>query len=200
MKLTVPTDLLRFCGVPERTIQTLKSNKVKPLHQPNSSAYYWGKTGTGKSTFAAAVLKEALLRSINVEYQLSHFDPDSRNYLPSPTPYFSRWFRFVNLPEFFFSLRARMGSKDSSTSEDVKTCKEAKLLVLDDLGAELMTDWAYSTLYLIINSRFDSELPTVFTSNFSLEELGARLSDERLISRVMRTCEQNIFLLEGWKE
>lgn len=199
MKIDFEEELLQFCGVPRKLVWVLKEKEVEPLHEPGISAYYWGPTGTGKSTAAAAALRRDLFRSINVKHQLSYFDPSSENYTPGHIPHFTTQFRFINIPELFFLLRTSMAKKNSVGDEIVEQCKGAKLLVLDDLGAEMLTEWTYQVLYLIINSRFDSMKPTIFTSNFSLEELGAKISDERLISRVLRMCEGNIFHLKGWK-
>jgi DNA replication protein DnaC len=42
---------------------------------------------------------------------------------------------------------------------------EAELLVLDDLGAERLTDWVEETMNLIVNTRYNERRPTIFTSN-----------------------------------
>jgi DNA replication protein DnaC len=43
---------------------------------------------------------------------------------------------------------------------------EADLLVLDDLGAERLTDWVEETMNLIVNTRYNNRKLTVFTSNY----------------------------------
>jgi DNA replication protein DnaC len=42
----------------------------------------------------------------------------------------------------------------------------AELLVLDDLGAEKTSEWVDETLNLIVNTRYNARLPTLFTSNY----------------------------------
>jgi DNA replication protein DnaC len=42
------------------------------------------------------------------------------------------------------------------------------LLVLDELGAQKPTPWVQDILYLVINSRYNERLPTIFTSNYAL--------------------------------
>lgn len=62
------------------------------------------------------------------------------------------------------------------------------LLILDDLGAEKITEWAEETLYAIVNKRYEEMLPTIFTSNLNLEELAGRLGD-RIVSRIAGSCD-----------
>jgi DNA replication protein DnaC len=51
------------------------------------------------------------------------------------------------------------------------------LLVLDDLGAEKLTEWAAGTLYSILNARYQAQLPTIITSNVDAAV------DDRTLSR-----------------
>jgi DNA replication protein DnaC len=62
------------------------------------------------------------------------------------------------------------------------------LLVLDDLGSERVTDWVREQIFLIINSRYEEMLPTVVTTNDTLEELEKHVG-QRIISRLMETCQ-----------
>lgn len=72
---------------------------------------------------------------------------------------------------------------------------EAELLVLDDLGAERMTDWVEETMSLIVNTRYNERRPTIFTSNWEdtpdegdLNSLVVRVGF-RLHSRLREMCE-----------
>lgn len=56
-------------------------------------------------------------------------------------------------------------------------CKNVKLLVLDDIGHEKSSQWVRERLYIIINHRWLNMLPTIFTSNFPLENLKSSVSD-----------------------
>ena len=57
-------------------------------------------------------------------------------------------------------------------------------LAIDDLGAEKTTDFALQCLYLVLAFREQWGLPTVITSNLSVEALGERLGD-RIGSRLL---------------
>ena len=79
--------------------------------------------------------------------------------------------------------------------EVIRPVMEAELLVLDDLGAERLTDWVEETMNVIVNSRYNAKLPTIFTSNYEdtpgSEDLNALLVRVgfRLHSRLREMCE-----------
>ncbi len=53
-----------------------------------------------------------------------------------------------------------------------------RLVVLDDLGTEKMTEWASEQLYRVLDGRYDRGLPTIITSNVQSDSL-----DPRILSR-----------------
>lgn len=59
----------------------------------------------------------------------------------------------------------------------------ADLLVIDDIGAEHLTDWARSELAALINDRYESSKTTILTTNLTLSALTARLG-RRTVSRI----------------
>ena len=61
---------------------------------------------------------------------------------------------------------------------------ECDLLVIDEFGAKKMTDYVYERIYLIVNERYLSLLPTIINSNFSLAAIGKKFDDERIIRRI----------------
>ena len=72
---------------------------------------------------------------------------------------------------------------------------EAELLVLDDLGAERLTDWVEETMNLVVNTRYNDRRPTIFTSNYedlsdseALDSLLVRVGF-RMHSRLREMCE-----------
>lgn len=65
-----------------------------------------------------------------------------------------------------------------------KRFAEARLLILDDLGAERPTDWTQDQLSKLIDHRARNELPTWFTTNCSLEEL-EQIITKRCYSRLV---------------
>ncbi len=67
--------------------------------------------------------------------------------------------------------------------EAIITAKEAALLILDDLGAELKTEWSTCFLYEIIDARYRSGKPTIVTTNLTLRQLREHLTDKNGIPR-----------------
>ena len=54
----------------------------------------------------------------------------------------------------------------TAPTDYLRPCMEADLLVLDDLGAERLTDWVEETMSLIVNTRYNNRKLTIFTSNY----------------------------------
>lgn len=102
-------------------------------------------------------------------------------------------FEYINIPTLLSHLRTNLNN-ESSIIEQYQKCK---LLVLDDFGAEKMSEWSYQVLYLIISYRYDEMLPTIYTSNLSLQELATKLNDDRVPSRILQDCGPNIFKFEN---
>lgn len=61
------------------------------------------------------------------------------------------------------------------------------VLFLDDIGAEKISDWVLEKLYMIINKRYEEMLPTIYTSNCTIQELAERVGD-RIASRIVESC------------
>jgi len=60
------------------------------------------------------------------------------------------------------------------------------LLVLDDLGAEKVSDFVLQTLYDLLDRRYGECLETIITSNLSLDQLTVHYGShgDRLASRI----------------
>lgn len=68
------------------------------------------------------------------------------------------------------------------------------LLIIDDLGTEFRNNYTVACLYNIINSRLNSKLPTIISTNLTAEELEDKY-DQRITSRI--TGEYNKLILIG---
>jgi DNA replication protein DnaC len=74
----------------------------------------------------------------------------------------------------YYDTRALLTLIRSSYDPVIKTtpidylrpCMDADLLVLDDLGAERLTDWVEETMSLIVTTRYNNRKLTIFTSNY----------------------------------
>ena len=80
----------------------------------------------------------------------------------------------IYYPEFLGNLRS---SFQTDYNEKLKHIKKIPLLLLDDIGAENVSNWSRDDILgPILQYRMDNHLPTFFTSNLTLEELEKALS------------------------
>lgn len=126
----------------------------------------YGTTGSGKTHLAVSIIREIVRRGGKA--------------------------RFVSVPRLLLEIRStfnRGGTYFGDTeAEIIERCAEEPLLVLDDLGSEKGSEWSISTLFLIIDQRYQSLKPTIVTTNLSPDlmekELGARIASRLASMRV----------------
>lgn len=133
--------------------------------------YLWGPVGTGKTYAAYALHKTILANGFtskigNSAGILQDIRDDFR--YASRDPYYRN--KFDDWVEY------------------------TGVLIIDDLGAEKPSEWALETFYTMINTRYENKRITIFTSNYSVEEIAGRLGD-RIASRMVEMCE--VIKLDG---
>ena len=64
--------------------------------------------------------------------------------------------------------------EDEEASDDVTRVLNCDLLILDDLGTELTTNFVQSTFYEIVNTRLMGRKSTIISTNLSVEDLSRR--------------------------
>jgi DNA replication protein DnaC len=92
---------------------------------------------------------------------------------------------FITVPDLLDSLRFTYNSEDVTFEDRFDQIRQAPLLVLDDFGTQNATDWAREKLFQILNHRYISRLPTVVTTNLSLEEIDGRIRSRLLDPEVV---------------
>lgn len=149
---------LKSIGVPKRFINCSKENYQGKIPK-SRPAFISGPVGTGKTHLAVAYLREMIL-----EGEESYF---------------------VDAVELFLLLRDsfREGSA-ADEREIIGEYRRKTFLVIDDLGAEKITDYVRQTFYSLINYRYGEELPTLITSNLAMAEIAQNYGD-RLASRIV---------------
>ena len=82
-----------------------------------------------------------------------------------------------------------------SEMEIIKLYEKVDLLIIDDLGKEKPSEWGLEKLFTIINSRYESNLPVLITTNYDQNSLINRLSingeietAKSIISRLYEMC------------
>lgn len=139
---------------------------------------FTGPVGSGKTYLAASIANELMRFDLNV--------------------------LFLVVPDLLDELRATYKS-DINELDLLDTARTIPILVLDDLGAHNYTDWTRNRLYSIINYRLNEQLPTIITSNLSLDEMeeyiGVRTTS-RIIqsSRIFRLTVQKDIRLQIYQE
>lgn len=77
-------------------------------------------------------------------------------------------------PEFLRDLKA---SFQSDYNEKYEIVKRSPILLIDDIGAEVITQWARDEIVCpLVQYRMEHKLPTFFTSNLTLDQLKEHLS------------------------
>jgi DNA replication protein DnaC len=182
-------DIMTRRGVAKRFLSASIEDfpeKHRKQFAADTGLYLQGPRGIGKTHAMAAMIKSEILNTEpwkgKIEgrtKQLCYTEP-----LPSTYPL------FISVPELLLELRGTFNHSLSDTSEQelLNIYSSVKVLYLDDIGTEKATDWAISTLYLLINRRYEDELRTIISSNLSLDELADHL-DDRISSRIAGMCE-----------
>ncbi|HEY5610227.1 MAG TPA: ATP-binding protein [Thermoanaerobaculia bacterium] len=87
---------------------------------------------------------------------------------------------FANFQDLIQEIQASFSSEaEKDKSEILAPVTEADLLVLDELGAQKPSVFIQDMLYHIINTRYNQERPTIFTTNFfdKRDDKGETLAD-----------------------
>jgi DNA replication protein DnaC len=73
----------------------------------------------------------------------------------------------------------------------------AEVLVIDDFGTEATKDWIDERFYQIINTRYVNKLITIYTSNYSLDDLQY---NDRITNRIKERVYQVRFPEESIRD
>ena len=104
---------------------------------------------------------------------------------------------FSNFQDLIQEIQASFDSDQvPSKSELMRPLLETDLLVLDELGSQKPTTFVQDILYYVINTRYNSELATIFTTNYydrsadAKEETLEQRIGTRLRSRLAEMAER----------
>lgn len=118
---------------------------VKQVGQDNKGLYLYGNFGVGKS-YLMAFLANLLSKTHQLSTTMLHY------------------------PTFVVDIKNAIG--EGLVKEKIDGIKIAQVLIVDDIGAEQHSSWVRDdVLQVILQHRMQENLPTFFTSNFSLAEL-----------------------------
>jgi len=145
---------------------------LKNYETSEKGLYLYGNYGSGKSFFIAAMFAELARKNIKSA--------------------------LVFWPEFLRDLKASFGT---DFKEKYEAVKKVPLLLIDDIGAEITTEWGRDEILCpLLQYRMDAKLPTFFTSNLDLKILEEHFSCSkksidvvkagRIISRIEQLTDQ----------
>ncbi|MDE6780572.1 MAG: ATP-binding protein [Ruminococcus sp.] len=139
----------------KRIFDYLKNYAVNfNLH--SESILIFGNTGLGKTHLSLAVANKVLEKGYSVIYDSA-----------------------INI---LHEIEKEHFSREHN-SEITDLVMQTDLLILDDLGTEHTTPFYTSTIYNIINTRLNRDIPTIISTNLSYENIQQRY-DERVVSRI----------------
>lgn len=130
---------------------------------------YSKKTGTGKTHNACVLLNHYIYdclknETLDIEY---------------PTVLFVS----------YVDLISKLRYERKNMAEEIETIKTVPLLLLDDVGAGTMSDYAREQTMIIVDYRYNNNLSTIVTTNISPKELeGKDLLGARTVSRLLHNC------------
>lgn len=127
-----------------------------------------GKTGTGKSHLAAAVIRHVVTKHLANA-------------------------RYTTAEDLFFRVRASYNdSREESEASIVREMVKPDLLVIDEVGIGRGTPHETGILAAVLSRRYDAMRSTILVSNVDLETLNDLLG-ERVADRLSETAEILIF-------
>lgn len=172
---------LAKAGVPKRYRALEADFGFDDVLSGGTGLYIQGAVGAGKTHLACAVAK-AFASSRLADTQV--------------LPMVKADIRFIASIDYLSRLKetydASTGVAESSV---VRSFAECDLLVLDDLGKDLPTEWAVNRIFQLLNARYGECLPTVITTQYTPEQLAKKFSRradavdaEAIVSRIAEMC------------
>lgn len=148
------------------------ANHFDEMLAKNQGLLFYGGVGTGK-TFAAACIANRLLNQ-----------------------------RIPVIMTSFVKLLESMQGFSEDDSALIARLNRAKLLIIDDLGAERSTDYALEKVYDIVDSRYRAKLPIILTTNLSMTELkeSTDIRYTRIYDRIFEMCYPMQFKGQSWRK
>ncbi|MBQ4312605.1 MAG: ATP-binding protein [Clostridia bacterium] len=148
-------------GLTQRRVMELIFGKCKKYAESFSlsspSMLFQGGVGLGKTHLSLAIAGAVIEKGYDVVYGSSN--------------------------TFFGKIERERFGKTNSGEDTLSLLNSCDLLIIDDLGAEFVTQFTVSVLYDIVNTRLLSGRPTIISTNLSFEGLEQKYS-ERLVSRI----------------
>lgn len=145
----------------EKTVSSAKTYVEMFRDMDSEGMLIWGLPGNGKSHLAAAITHGVKEQGFTVVFQ--------------------------TVPELLERIRNTFNKKNNESEKEIMDALiNCDLLVLDDIGAEKVSDWVLEVIFRIIDGRYRKKKPIIYTSNLKPSELKDQLND-RIYDRMVET-------------
>lgn len=91
--------------------------------------------------------------------------------------------RFITAPDYIDVVGEKI-KRTRGEADPSQIYRKCKVLVLDDLGAQVGNDWHKQEMFRLVNSRMEEGNITIFTSNFDANDLNV---DARTKDRIIKS-------------
>lgn len=141
--------------------------------------YIEGTNGTGKTHLAAAIALQLIDEGIPVICKTSS--------------------------DLLMDIKKSFGNSSINEAQVLDVYKKVDLLIIDDLGKEQCSDWSMSTLYSILNDRYEDMKPTIVTTNYNTDQLTAALTPKgfdntKIVAIISRLRETSTVITMAWAD
>jgi DNA replication protein DnaC len=165
-------------ALPETAVQEVR-RFVRDLDdnlRKGKGIWFMGSVGTGKTTLAMLVSKQALEQGHSVA--------------------------IYSMPKLLARIRRTYDAErgEDSYLQFFERLTSVDLLHIDDIGSEKQTDWVFEQLYSLVNERYEAQRSIMFTMNVEYEDYNKRLREvesqigQRTVSRLIEMCGDPILL------
>lgn len=139
----------------ENILESVKGNYIPNFENHNNNLLFYGNSGTGKTFLSWCIAKDLLDAGFLVVYKTSD--------------------------ELIKCLRDIRFNNNSALEELLINCD---LLIIDDLGAEQITEFSATELFTLINKKILKKKKMLISTNLSLPMI-SKIYSERIYSRLV---------------
>lgn len=153
-------------------------DNYQTVYKSNIGLYFYGDNSSGKTYITACICNELMWRKCSCIY--------------------------TNLASILNEIRSSYDGKGDEC-EILYRLREYQFAFIDDLGKEFIgreyrpdsAKWAEEKLFEVINERYNAQKPTIFSSNYSIEELYTVLGLDKAIVERIDEMSTRVIKIEG---
>ena len=103
----------------------------------------------------------------------------------------------VLMTNFSKILNSLGGMYSEDRNKYIHSLNEFDLLIIDDLGIERSTEFALEQVYSVVDARYRSKKPMIFTTNLSVNDMKKAAAEDiryaRIYDRILEVCQPVLF-------